>query len=93
MIRYIDDMLFISPSLKDAVGFVDLVSAGFSEYGFEVNATKSMANFEHPLIARQIPLQACMMPWCGLLVDQQTLEIRADYSKFFGCCILVFFDY
>jgi telomerase reverse transcriptase len=83
MIRFIDDMLFVTNSYVKASGFIHTVLPGFPEYGVEVNLEKVASNFYHPLVNQKI-YAVDDFPWCGLLLDQETLEVRGDYSKMFG---------
>jgi len=85
-IRFIDDMLFISDSYTKAAAFLETLSQGFLEYGVEINVAKTTANFFHPLVTKKVPRQpsSTPFPWCGLLLDQVTLEVHGDYGKFFG---------
>lgn len=83
MVRFIDDMLFVTTSYTKASEFIHTVLPGFQEYGVEVNLSKIASNFYHPLVKEKI-LANQDFPWCGLLLDQETLEVRGDYSKMFG---------
>ena len=84
--RFIDDMIFITPSLEMASEFVDTIGGGFPEYGFRVNQHKTVANFDHLLIENIVLDRQKGFPWCGLYLDQMSLDVKADYSKFFGSC-------
>jgi hypothetical protein len=83
---FIDDMIFITPSLEMASKFVDTIGNGFPEYGFHINQHKTVTNFDHPLAENVILDREKGFPWCGLYLNQTTLNVKADYSKFFGCC-------
>lgn len=83
-VRFIDDMLFISDSYMKAAHFLETASKGFLEYGVQINDGKTTANFFHPLVTKKVPRQHTPFPWCGLLLDQATLEVQGDYGKFFG---------
>lgn len=61
------------------------LSAGVPRYGCVVNPQKVAVNF--PLEegvsfpgVRVLP-QHCLFPWCGLLLDTQTLDVYNDYSR------------
>lgn len=64
------------------------LARGVPEYGLAVNPTKMMMNFpldEAGTIPgcsefQQLPAHS-MFPWCGLLIDTQTLEVYCDYSR------------
>ncbi|PJF18822.1 hypothetical protein PSACC_01327 [Paramicrosporidium saccamoebae] len=82
LLRFIDDILFISDDLGLVHDFVNIVTAGFSEFGVSTNTHKAAANFPHPLIPMQVVSGA--FPWCGLLIETTTLNVSGDYSKFFA---------
>lgn len=86
LIRFIDDTLFITTSFELASDFIQSLSPGIPEYGVQVNMAKSTANFFHPLLRCKVP-EGQLFPWCGLLLDQQTLEARGDHHRSFGCNI------
>ncbi|VTJ84513.1 Hypothetical predicted protein [Marmota monax] len=59
---------------------------GVPEYGCKINLQKTVVNFpvesEAPSGAAPLQLPAhCLFPWCGLLLDSQTLEVFCDYSR------------
>lgn len=86
--RFIDDMVFITPSVEVASNFLDTIGTGFPEYGFHINQQKTVTNFDHKLSWHVIIDRAKGFPWCGLYIDQMSLDVRADYTKFFGCCTI-----
>jgi telomerase reverse transcriptase len=47
LIRYIDDFLFITNDKQRAINFLEIVHSGFPEYGFQVQTSKSMINFDY----------------------------------------------
>lgn len=58
---------------------------GIPEYGCKINLQKTVVNFpvETGALGGAAPLQLpphCLFPWCGLLLDTQTLEVFCDYS-------------
>uniref|UniRef100_A0A8C9UJN0 Telomerase reverse transcriptase n=1 Tax=Spermophilus dauricus TaxID=99837 RepID=A0A8C9UJN0_SPEDA len=58
-----------------------------TEYGCKINLQKTVVNFpvesEAPSGAAPLQLPAhCLFPWCGLLLDSQTLEVFCDYSSY-----------
>lgn len=59
---------------------------GVPEYGCVANLGKTVVNFpvEVSTLGGTAPLQLpahCLFPWCGLLLDTQTLEVLCDYSR------------
>ena len=84
MLRYIDDFLFVTPHLNDAVQFMTLLHQGIPQYGIEIQQSKSVTNFDCILdgveienISKKYPY----FPWCGLLINVHNLDVYADYSK------------
>lgn len=59
---------------------------GVPEYGFVINPGKTVVNFpvdkDIPGCSafKQLPART-VIPWCGLLIDTQTLEVYCDYSR------------
>lgn len=59
---------------------------GVPEYGCLANLQKTVVNFpvEDSGLGGAAPLQLpahCLFPWCGLLLDTRTLEVRCDHSR------------
>lgn len=59
---------------------------GIPEYGCTLNLQKTVVNFplEDGELGSPAPLQLpahCLFPWCGLLLDTRTLEVRCDYAR------------
>ena len=84
--RWTDDLLFVTENFSRAKHFLNSLLDGIAEYGVKINPTKTKINFDH--LERNLEKNAeyrdgCeFIPWCGLLFDTQTLEVRADYSKY-----------
>lgn len=84
--RWTDDLLFVTDNFSRAKHFLNSLLDGIAEYGVEINPTKTKINFDH--LERNLEKNVeCkdgreFIPWCGLLFDTQTLEVRADYSKY-----------
>nr|XP_056710022.1 telomerase reverse transcriptase [Euleptes europaea] len=86
LMRLTDDFLFVTPHLAGAKTFLRTLAAGIPEYGFTINPAKTMVNF--PLDEdipgcsefKQLPAHS-IFPWCGLLINTQTLEVYCDYSR------------
>jgi len=71
--------------------FVSL-KLGFPEYGCSVNMAKSLANFDVTIHMQRIPrLQGTtLFPFCGSLIDTQTLDVFKDASRMEGLRISLF---
>uniref|UniRef100_A0A669P3Q5 Telomerase reverse transcriptase n=1 Tax=Phasianus colchicus TaxID=9054 RepID=A0A669P3Q5_PHACC len=86
LIRLIDDFLLVTPHLMQAKTFLRTIAAGIPEYGFLINAKKTVVNFpvdDIPGCSKFKQLPDCrLISWCGLLLDMQTLEVYCDYSSY-----------
>ncbi|XP_046767417.1 telomerase reverse transcriptase isoform X4 [Gallus gallus] len=86
LIRLIDDFLLVTPHLMQARTFLRTIAAGIPEYGFLINAKKTVVNFpvdDIPGCSKFKHLPDCrLISWCGLLLDVQTLEVYCDYSSY-----------
>jgi telomerase reverse transcriptase len=84
--RWTDDLLFVTDNEARAKKFLNTLLDGIAEYGVEINPLKTKINFDHPerdLEKNVTKMDGCeFIPWCGLLFDCKTLEVRADYSKY-----------
>uniref|UniRef100_A0A8C8RKL7 Telomerase reverse transcriptase n=1 Tax=Pelusios castaneus TaxID=367368 RepID=A0A8C8RKL7_9SAUR len=87
LIRLIDDFLLVTPHLTQAKIFLRTLATGIPEYGFLINPKKTVVNFpvdeDIPGYSKfkQLP-SSCVIPWCGLLLNIQTLEVYCDYSSY-----------
>ncbi|KAL1783552.1 telomerase reverse transcriptase [Sigmodon hispidus] len=87
LIRFIDDFLLVTPHLDQAKAFLRTLVCGIPEYGCMINLKKTMVNFPvetgslDGAAPQQLPAH-CLFPWCGLLLDTQTLEVFCDYSGY-----------
>ncbi|KFV57467.1 Telomerase reverse transcriptase, partial [Tyto alba] len=86
LIRLIDDFLLVTPHLMQARTFLRTLAMGIPEYGFLINPNKTVVNFpvdDIPGCSKFKQLPDCrLIPWCGLLLDIQTLEVYCDYSSY-----------
>uniref|UniRef100_A0A8B9E0A7 Telomerase reverse transcriptase n=1 Tax=Anser cygnoides TaxID=8845 RepID=A0A8B9E0A7_ANSCY len=86
LIRLIDDFLLVTPHLMQARAFLRTLAMGIPEYGFLINPKKTVVNFsvdDIPECSKFKQLPNCrLIPWCGLLLDTQTLEVYCDYSSY-----------
>ena len=77
--RVVDDYLFITTSRSRAVSFVRFFLTPDQTYNVITNHQKTLVNFHYD---HQISRVDRFMPWCGFLIDTQTLEIHSDFSKY-----------
>uniref|UniRef100_A0A8C2Z256 Telomerase reverse transcriptase n=1 Tax=Cyclopterus lumpus TaxID=8103 RepID=A0A8C2Z256_CYCLU len=87
LMRLVDDFLLITPDLHGAQTFLKILLAGVPQYGLVLNPQKVAVNFQVtgsvgscPGI-RALPAH-CLFPWCGLLLDTQSLDVSKDYSSY-----------
>lgn len=80
LIRLIDDFLLVTRDRQQAIDFLNVMHAGIPSYGISVEPEKSLTNFEAHVngihIARRP--KGALFPYCGLMIDTQTLDIRKD---------------
>ncbi|XP_053323288.1 telomerase reverse transcriptase [Spea bombifrons] len=85
-LRLIDDFLFVTPHQEHAKSFLKILVEGIPQYGCCICPHKTAVNFQtdnRPEYSKVKVLPACsMFPWCGLLLDTQTLEVYSDYSSY-----------
>jgi telomerase reverse transcriptase len=83
LLRFMDDFLFITQDKEKAVQFVETMHRGVPDYGVEVNTKKTLLNFK--MKSQDEPLATVShgekFPYCGTLIDCQTLEISRNHSK------------
>ncbi|XP_076972917.1 telomerase reverse transcriptase [Tamandua tetradactyla] len=92
LLRLVDDFLLVTPHLAQAKAFLRTLAGGVPGYGCVMNSHKTVVNFpvgdEVPGASAFLQLPAhCLFPWCGLLLDTRTLEVRCDYSGYARTCI------
>ncbi|XP_006990067.2 telomerase reverse transcriptase isoform X1 [Peromyscus maniculatus bairdii] len=87
LLRLVDDFLLVTPHLDQAKSFLRALVRGIPEYGCMINLQKTMVNFPvdsgtlDGAAPHQLPAH-CLFPWCGILLDTQTLEVFYDYSGY-----------
>ncbi|TPX70653.1 hypothetical protein SpCBS45565_g01623 [Spizellomyces sp. 'palustris'] len=91
LLRYVDDFLFITTVKEEALKFLRIMHQGHPSHGCFINPKKTLANFEvsgqaDGMFAGQVLNASAAFPWCGLLIDTRTLNVKADYSRFDGTC-------
>ncbi|KAF3332749.1 telomerase reverse transcriptase catalytic subunit [Carex littledalei] len=87
LMRYLDDFIFVSTSKQQALGFLERLRRGFREYNCYMNCKKFGLNFEVEMgnftNKRYVGEDGIpFLPWSGLLVNCITLEIQADYTRY-----------
>lgn len=87
LLRFTDDILFISTSKEQASNFFCRLRRGFREYNCYMNNNKFGVNFDlgqnRHLVNRVYTGEdgISFLPWSGLLFNCLTLEIQADYTR------------
>ncbi|NP_001310728.1 telomerase reverse transcriptase [Nothobranchius furzeri] len=89
LMRLVDDFLLITPDQRQAHTFLKTLLAGVPQYGLVVNPQKVVVNFpipERPWSGFDVHVlpSHCLFPWCGLLLDTQSLDVCKDYSRYSG---------
>ncbi|CAM8955176.1 unnamed protein product [Rhodiola kirilowii] len=89
LMRFIDDFILITTSRKQATNFFTRLQRGFRDYNCYINSEKYGLNFESDKVSgvSNSRLHAgdngqAFLPWSGLLINCQTLEIQADYGRY-----------
>lgn len=84
LIRLTDDFVFITTDRHQAECFLETMKQGKPELGVKINVEKSQSNLNQHGDASQLPTMSgkTLFPWCGLLFDTSTGEVRIDYSRF-----------
>lgn len=88
LLRFIDDLLFISTSKEQASRFFSRLQRGFRAYNCDMNKKKFGMNFQINTIPdlRSDRLYVVedgtsFLRWSGLFINCSTLEIQADYTR------------
>ncbi|KAJ2032403.1 Telomerase reverse transcriptase [Coemansia sp. S3946] len=82
MMRMVDDFIVISSDWSQVVTVLEYMHRGVAEYGCELNKAKTMVNFEAAIGGERIgQAESARFPWCGLVFDERTLDVSADYSR------------
>lgn len=77
LLRLIDDFILITTDESKARRFVGVMHRGLPEYGVAVNPAKSLANFQLAVRGEEVPRpdDGRRFPYCGLLIDCETLAV------------------
>lgn len=88
LLRLIDDFLLITLDKSKAARFVETMHQGIPAYGVTVNHSKTLVNFEMRINGQEVQKIATDQgfPYCGTLIDCNTLEISKDRTKDLGTC-------
>lgn len=90
LVRIVDDFLLISTCKDTSTRFLTKLSRGLPGFGARINGEKSRANYQVSIkntsTGKMEAVSVCRdyFPWCGLLIDTRTCEIRLDYKRFGG---------
>uniref|UniRef100_A0ACD5ZRJ4 Uncharacterized protein n=1 Tax=Avena sativa TaxID=4498 RepID=A0ACD5ZRJ4_AVESA len=94
LMRFTDDFMFISFSKEHALNFFNRMRRGFVYYNSYMNDRKYGFNFNigsseqcHNRLYRGDDGVA-FIPWSGLLINCENLEIQADYTRYLDITII-----
>ncbi|RDA84438.1 hypothetical protein CP532_2149 [Ophiocordyceps camponoti-leonardi (nom. inval.)] len=83
LMRLIDDFLLITLDRDKAVDFLRTMHRGLPDYGVTVSREKTLVNFDIAVDGVAVPRlpPGSGFPYCGLLVDEQSLDISKDTKR------------
>ena len=83
LLRLIDDFLLLTTDQNLARKFLDVMGNESNRYGIQVNADKSLVNFEVTIKGRKVPRihGTNWFPYCGMGIDMKTLELSKDRQR------------
>lgn len=94
LMRIVDDFLLISTDHGISNRFLETMSVGSAQLGVQINGAKTLVNYDvqkekATRELKDINVVGCdggrtFFPWCGMLFDTVTGEVRVDYSRFVG---------
>jgi telomerase reverse transcriptase len=81
--RWMDDPLLLTYDLELAKRYLTTTLELDPAYNCEVSVEKCLVNFDIPakMKMKELPECDCWIPWCGILINKVTLEVKYDYSK------------
>ncbi|XP_056159211.1 telomerase reverse transcriptase isoform X3 [Syzygium oleosum] len=91
LLRFIDDILFISTSKRQAASFFLRLKRGFRDYNCFMNEEKFSLNFdvgprsESRIRSHRVYIDESgnsFLRWSGLLINCTSLEVQADYTRY-----------
>ncbi len=95
LVRMVDDFLLITTERSMAERFIKKMYSGSPSRGALINKEKTITSFNMEMRENGATLMLTdgrvkgakgdlHFPWCGLLFDSETGEVRVDYSRFAG---------
>jgi len=91
LVRIVDDFLLVTTDRDTSMRFLSKMGVGIPHLGVQTNKTKTQTNYNRQSDERQDEAQyvkcdnqMAFFPWCGMLFDIKTCEVRVDYSRFSG---------
>ncbi|KAJ2786954.1 Telomerase reverse transcriptase [Coemansia interrupta] len=82
IMRLVDDFLIVSTSREQVAEALERLTEGFPEYGCQLNADKTLANFDVSIGGRHVNRTfGDLFPWCGKLVSSKTLDVMIDFAN------------
>jgi telomerase reverse transcriptase len=82
LLRLIDDFMVISTERGVAERFVSTMHAGVPQYGVQVKAEKSRANFDVEVHGKKIAkVMDADFPYCGNAINTVTLDLSKDRER------------
>lgn len=83
LMRLIDDFILITTDKFQAERFVTVMHGGLPDYGVRVSEKKTMVNFNMTVEGEMVCKVAngAGFPYCGTLIDCQTLDITKDQDR------------
>ncbi|XP_071952300.1 telomerase reverse transcriptase-like isoform X2 [Antedon mediterranea] len=82
LVRQTDDYLFVTRDKKKAEHFLNVLLPGIEGFGCKVRFDKTLANFPFTYNGEQVETCSGLFPWCGILVNPETLDVMNDYSRY-----------
>lgn len=86
MLRWIDDLLYITTDESKARKLLNLIYEGIPEYNVEWSLSKTKVNFDLDSVDKKV--SRCInkgmhtyVPWCGWLINVHTLEVIRQFPK------------
>ena len=83
LVRLIDDFLLITTKQDQAEMFMQTMTNGDDSYGIRMRTEKSLVNFACRVNGISVPRVEGhrWFPYCGALIDMQTLDLSKDRGK------------
>ncbi|XP_047341368.1 telomerase reverse transcriptase isoform X2 [Impatiens glandulifera] len=89
LLRFIDDIIFISTSKKQATNMFTKLQKGFPEYNCYMNKQKFGMNFDVEQVSGNESKRVYkgedgvpFLRWSGMFINCSTLEVQADYTRY-----------